>query len=719
MNKKTIILALFLFLALSAHSREISQEDIQRFSTYYANGQEYMKNSQYSNAIVEYKKVLRFAPADLMTQKAMVEAYLARAQYNRNTLKEYKKAINDYKSAVFYAKYWTGKQEQNLSSIIASASKDINDLEKKFNVLQDPESRLKRAKLLKAQGELAASGYEFQQLKNSKYPETVYKNLANIYKNLNNQAGALDSYKMAIDINPKNPETHFLYGVILDEVGNYEASLEQYNLAFEYGDKSPELLEILENKWVQNVANNPNDAQSYANLGAIYQKKGDFNNAKIQYLKAYDLDNNDETIINNLASLYNQQKDYQSAIGIYDKILQKKPNDITILNYKAQAYKNLNQNELALETYEKILKIKPNDEETKGNIGDILYNRFDKTKLSEYLFEKAKANPNSYDAQFNYAFELHKNKDFNNAAIYYKKAMELNPSKEEPYLNLSQIYMEARDYQNADLICQKGLMYIPNNPQLAQYIKEIKDYNLSAQYDSATELYNSGQYKKAILEYNKIQNKTKEVKLAIASCYWQLKDFKNANKYYLELLNQDPNNIELLESSAWAYYSLKDYENSSKMAQRALAINPQNKEMSDLASDIKNLLATNTLNDAVELYSQGKFNEALIMFNKILSKTPNDEYSIYYKGLCLDELKKPQEAMVQYKSVISKNPEFASAYYSLAVDLDNSESYKDAVKNYEKFMQLKAKNNESDEMTAFAASRIKELNEYLTSISKK
>ncbi len=155
------------------------------------------------------------------------------------------------------------------------------------------------------------------------------------------------------------------------------------------------------------------------------------------------------------------------------------------------------------------------------------------------------------------------------------------------------------------------------------------------------------------------------------------------------------------------------------MAQRALAINPQNKEMSDLASDIKNLLATNTLNDAVELYSQGKFNEALIMFNKILSKTPNDEYSIYYKGLCLDELKKPQEAMVQYKSVISKNPEFASAYYSLAVDLDNSESYKDAVKNYEKFMQLKAKNNESDEMTAFAASRIKELNEYLTSISKK
>ena len=45
----------------------------------------------------------------------------------------------------------------------------------------------------------------------------------------------------------QNAKLHFLYGVMLDEAKNYEASMEQYNLALQYGDNSPELLEILEN----------------------------------------------------------------------------------------------------------------------------------------------------------------------------------------------------------------------------------------------------------------------------------------------------------------------------------------------------------------------------------------------------------------------------------------------------------------------------------------
>ena len=82
----------------------------------------------------------------------------------------------------------------------------------------------------------------------------------------------MDYIKSAININPKNAKLHFIYGVMLDEAKNYEASMEHYNLALQYGDKSPELMEILENKWTQNVVNMPQDAQGYINLGAIYQK---------------------------------------------------------------------------------------------------------------------------------------------------------------------------------------------------------------------------------------------------------------------------------------------------------------------------------------------------------------------------------------------------------------------------------------------------------------
>ena len=61
--------------------------------------------------------------------------------------------------------------------------------------------------------------------------------------------------------------------------------------------------------------------------------------------------------------------------------------------------------------------------------------------------------------------------------------------------------------------------------------------------------------RKAIEKYMAIENKTPEVLMAIASCYWQLKDYNSANKYYLEILAIEPNNKDALINSAYAYYS--------------------------------------------------------------------------------------------------------------------------------------------------------------------
>ncbi len=714
-KKVVIVFAIFLFF--NAFANEISQEDIQRYSAYYSNGMDYFKNQQYSSAIIEFRKVLRFSPYDETIQEKLANAYLARAQQYKTETKEYKKALNDYKSAVFYAKYWkTNSPKQSMISLANSATSEISSLEKRLSIAQNQASRLQNAKILKAQGELAAAGYDFQLLKNGQYKETAYENLGNIYKNLNNLSLAMDYFKDAISFNPDNPKLHFLYGVMLDEAKNYEASMEQYNLALKYGDKSPELLEILENKWTQNIVNNPNDAQSYINLGAIYQKQGNFENAKAQYLKAASLDSSDDTSLYNLASLYIQQKDYQNAIGIYDKLLLKKPNNVEVLEYKASALKQMQRYDEALKQYDKILAIEPNNKDARSLADDIILNHFSGQKLQSYLLAKANANPNNYEAQFNYALELHKNKNYSGAIEYYKKAQNINPSKEETYLNLAQIYMEQKNYSLANQICEKGLMVIPNSKELKNYLNDSVALSSNSQYENATKLFNEKKYTQAINEYSKIQNKTKEVNLAIASCYWQMNDYKNANKYYLEVLSKEPNDIETLVSSAWAYYSMNDYNSAKTTANKILALNSSNQEAKDILKDIDEMESSSLLQNAIEQYEKGMFNESLASLNKFLSKNSNDEYGIYYKGLCLDELKKPQEAMKQYRALISKNPNFASAYYSLAVDLDNSENYKDAISNYEKFISLKG--NEKDEMTNFATSRVKELKEYLNAVKK-
>lgn len=708
----TFAIALFLYSQVQAQP---SQQDVQRYSTYYSNGMQYLKNQQYSSAIIEFRKVLRFSPYDLTIQEALANAYYARAQYYRSTTKEIKKALIDCKSAYFYSKYWNKQTNDTLNSLANSCLKDINDFEKRLAINSTPQTRFSNARALKAQGELAASGYDFHQLKNGQYSTVAYENLGNIYKNLNNLSLGMEYIKEAIDLNPKNAKLHFLYGVMLDEAKNYEASMEQYNLALQYGDKSPELIEILENKWTQNIVNNPSDAQGYINLGAIFQKQGNFEAARAQYQKAYQLNPNDDVILNNLASLYIQEKKYQEAVRVYDKILAKNPNDLDTLQYKAIALKELFRYDEALSVYENILAIKPNDTNAKENIENIVMNNFSGEKLQKYLAQKAATSQNSYEAQFNYALELHKNKNYTSAIQYYKKALELNPTKEEVYINLAQIYIENKNFEAANEICQKGLLVLPSSEKLKTYLADIKNYNAGSQYNLASKLYSEKQYDKALNQFLQIQDKTKEVNLAIASCYWQMLNYKKANEYYQKVLALEPNNIEALANSAWAYYSMNDFTNAKLNANKILSFDKTNKTANELLESIHENEYSLQLQEALDLYEKGDFAKSLNVLDKYLAKKPNDSYAIYYKGLNLEELKKPNEAIKQYRNLISKDTTFAPAYYSLAIALDNSEQYNEAVTNYEKFISLKG--NEKDEMTNFATNRIKELKDYLAKVN--
>ena len=716
--KKKIIVIFSVFLFLTANAQEISQQDIQRFSAYYSNGMEYLKNQQYSSAIVEFKKVLRFSPYDDTIREALANTYLARAQYYRTTTKEITKALVDLKSAVFYAKYWSETApSQAMLSLSNSAIKDIADFERRLNVIVTPNGRFDTARKLKAQGELAAAGYDFQNMINSGFKKQALENLGNIYKNLNNLSMAMSYYKDAIDEDPKNPKLHFMYGVMLDEAKNFEASMDEYNLALKYGDKSPELLEILENKWTQNIVNNPSDAQSYNNLGAIYQKQGNFDLAKAQYLKAESLDSKDETSLYNLASLYSEQKNYNAVIGVYDKLLAKKPDNIEVMEYRASALKESGRYEEAMKQYDALIALKPENSNYKAMKNDILYNNFSAQKLQNYLYNRAISSANSYEAQFEYALELHKAKNYNSAIQYYKKAQNINPAKPEPYINLAQIYIEQKNYSAANQICEKGLLILPDNQELKKYLNDSKSFASNDIYENATKLFNEKKYKEAIKEYSKIQNKTKEVDMAIASCWWQLNDFGNANKYYKLVLDENPNDKDALLNSAWAYYNLKDINNAKIAAEKLLLLDKNNKDAAELLGTIKENESSNLLEEAIANYEKQDYNASLNLVNKYLQTKPDDIYGLYYKGLNLDGLGKKSDAIKVYKSVISKKSDFKDVYYSLGFLLDEQEDYKTAVLNYEKYLSLN--NGTKDEISDFVTGRVKELKDYLNALNKK
>ena len=403
-------------------------------------------------------------------------------------------------------------------------------------------------------------------------------------------------------------------------------------------------------------------------------------------------------------------------MSVYDKILAKNPDKLDVLGFKATALKELMRYDEALSVYEKIVTLNPNDAFAKSQIEDIIMNNYTGEKLQKYMAQKAASSPNSYEAQFNYALELHKNKNLTSAKKYYEQALALDNTKEEVYINLAQIFLEEKQYDKATEICQKGLIMLPSSQKLNALLADIKNYNESSVYLAGTKFFEQKEYDKALEKYLSIQNKNKDVKMAIASCYWQMEDYRNANKYYLEVLKSEPNNLEALSNSAWAYYSLGDYNNSKLSANKILAYDKNNKNALDLINSINEQQYSTQLQEAIGYFEKGEFGKSYTLLDKYLTSKPNDEYALYYKALNLEEMKKPQDAIKQYKLLISKNSSFAPAYYSLAVALDNSEKYDEAVKNYEKFISLKG--SEKDEMIDFSVSRVDELKKYLAEIKK-
>ena len=83
------------------------------FREHFDLGQNYLSQYQYSGAITEFKSALRINYMDTSARIGLINSYLARGAEFANG-KNWEKAANDYRSALFYLKYYP---ESALSSI--------------------------------------------------------------------------------------------------------------------------------------------------------------------------------------------------------------------------------------------------------------------------------------------------------------------------------------------------------------------------------------------------------------------------------------------------------------------------------------------------------------------------------------------------------------------------------------------------------------------------
>ena len=702
-----------MFSSAGAFAQDYDDPYSKPMSGAYETGVQYLKSQQFTPAITEFKKALRDNPNDESSKIQITNAYLARAAYYNNRMMDYKNAANDLRSALFYLKFYsvTPIDAQTLDNITITEN-NLKNVLSALNADMTSKGRFNAGKSLRAQGEFAAAVTEFQAAQaDAKYRKDALVALGEIYYILNLNDQSATYFERALYDDPQNANTHLKLARVYERTGAMDKAAKEYTLALSSSSENEEILLALENIWKQKAAATPDDADVHANLGAIYQKRGNLDSALAEYQLAEKLNPSSVVTRLNHSTLYQQKKEYETAIEGYDSILRLYPNYTLAYYYKAQCLRALGMRDAAVQNYKLAINLEPNNQKIKDELFDMVKSDMKPEEMLAYLANEVKNSPNNPDTVYEYAYQLHKNKKFDEAITYYDQVIKLDPKNADAYLNIAAAYKQKSQFDKAKEILTNGKALFPENAEFQKQLTILGEEESSLLYSNASDCFKAGKYQEAINLYSKISPITPEALVGIGASYQAMQNYKAAAENFKKSLDMEPNNADTAYYLALAYSNAQDLTQAKTYVKKSLAIEPNNKNSLELLDYINQSEIAAYLQQADKLYGGKKYQEGLVLLGKVLAMDPKNASAHYSCGLINDELKKYWPAIESYKKALQYDPSLIIAYYSIAVDYDYLARYKEAVQNFKKYVESEKTDNE---YTQYAKERIKELKQYDT-----
>lgn len=416
----------------------------------------------------------------------------------------------------------------------------------------------------------------------------------------------------------------------------------------------------------------------------------------------------------------------QLEIKYYEDLIKKNPKDIEVLKTYAKFLEDNGYYKRSIDIYNELVKLTKNKDYNK----DIIrvrsaknYYKNNKTftdyikqaqdyeskgkiiEANRYYQKAQKIFPKRFEAMFGLAKTygwLGKPKLANQ---YYQSLIKIapnNPDLTAAYNKFSKENKQIQSYKNPQIpkrnknflkkitkTSPKRLQIVNKPPMkmkeqiadiktnlIKDYIKQAQDYEQQGKIKEANEYY---------LKAENIDSSRFEVKFGLAKTFGWLHNDKLALKYYKQLLNQSPNNFDLLEAYASFLKDTKNYKDSMKIYQYLFMQTRDEKYNSNIAEiylfqgdyktamniykDIyeKDPLNLNTQKSIAYLYFlTGNFNKSIEFYEKYLSKKQDpDSILNYTKSLFYGKRKieKAKEILETYIKVYPKN---AEAFNTLA-----------------------------------------------------
>ena len=378
-----------------------------------------------------------------------------------------------------------------------------------------------------------------------------------------------------------------------------------------------------------------------------------------------------------------------------------------------------------LEKVSKIINISPTKELYKKRA--VIYNKLEKFDLAMNDYENIiKLDSNDYSAYYEracewynwkiyYLDELPKRKEIEyNTIEYLKKSINLKETS-KGYYRIAEIYFNLLDDNEKSLeYCNKALSIEDNENY------KIEELRLQGQ------IYNEiGKYNKSIQVFSDILNKVKDedafIFRGIAHCNLasDIGDVEESRKEYINALSDFQNVILLDKDNVFCYMRMEqilkevfdEVESVVKCYTRVISLEPWNKEANEYMANyffdngnyIKAVQCIENIGEldsdlayldrlkAESYYELGKYNKALIIYNKILDEK-KDKYIYDYRGDVYLKLGEYDKAILDYKKFIKYYPESGGAHYRLGQAYMQKGDKRNALKMLNKALKLLPEN---------------------------
>ncbi len=448
------------------------------------------------------------APGDAKLTQALIKrgkAYAKRSYYS-DAVADFSRAIElDPKNAKAYLERGRAYDE------LADKSRAEADLAEAMRLdPADPEAYASRGWLRQNSGDKEAAKADFEQtikladgaIEARRNPGGAYYARADAYAGIEDCARAISDLEDAIELNPREETYYADRGAVYSLKGEYDKAAADYAKALEL---QPEYWRGLSLRGGLSAARfdydkaiadatagiklNKRNAQAYANRGYYYRSKKDFAHAVADIGEAIRLLPNSANAYANRGWAYLGQKDYEHALADFKRTLELNPKIVGARNGIGQIYIAQKDFPQAIAEYDALIAADPSSANYTMR-GQAYKAMGTNDKAIADFSEAIRLKPDNRDALGGRQLVYSKIGDTEKQIADLKELIKLLPDEDTYYITLSQAYRKVEDNDRAISV-------------LDQFIRKKPDsafaYQVRANFYSGT-----GEFDKAIADANQV-----------------------------------------------------------------------------------------------------------------------------------------------------------------------------------------------------------------------